>query len=347
MKEIIQICNKYSSFGGVEVVVKEIYEQLGGRVYASEKKVGDELDLDIIRPEKVVEVKGQYAPIDLSYYRRFLHDIKNRTPVIHLPTLLGLIALTLCLVYRRRCVVLQHARGDGFVGFMYFQISKFFYLFDNVEVIVSSKHELKFSRLTGRAKVINFYASFKPNVRQKRKRVSSRKKPALDFLFIGRLVNYKGIIPLIDNVVSLSSEYMVRLHIVGGGPLMQQVLERAEKYPDRLKVYGAISQFKKYRLLTNVDALVVSSVNKGEAFNLTQLEAISVGCPIILKELCSGSQDTAIHSRLVCRYKYRIEEALPQLLAMNEVDISNSLSFYQEKYNKSLSLKKLKEAIYK
>lgn len=344
MKEIIQVCNKYSSYGGVEVVVKEIHKHLGGRVYASEKQViGD--DIDIIRPERVFELRGQFIPLSYKYYKNLLGDIKNHTPLIHLPTLIGLLVLFLCVLNGRRCIVLQHARGDGLIGQLYFQISKFFYKFKNVKVIVSSNHELKFSRLTGRADVINFFCSFKSISVRSRINLANHNKTIVDLLFIGRLVDYKGIIPLIDNITSINSSYALRLHIIGNGPLMTEVLQKQREYPNILKVYGSVSQFKKYRILTRVDALVVSSINRGEAFNLTQLEALSTGCPIILRKLSSGTQDTAKHSKIVYRYSSRIESAIDSLLSINEVDIEESLEFYKQKYSKDQTFRKLIEVI--
>ena len=51
---------------------------------------------------------------------------------------------------------------------------------------------------------------------------------------------------------------------------------------------GEISEEEKYKLLGQHDALIMSSINRAEAYGMTIVEAFSVGVPVIASNVDTG-----------------------------------------------------------
>ncbi len=101
------------------------------------------------------------------------------------------------------------------------------------------------------------------------------------FLTIGRMVPYKGFEFLIDTFKKLPYE----LSIIGDGPLKESLVAQA---PANVKFLGSISENEKFQLFSRHDALIVSSINRAEAFGMTIVEAFSVGLPVLASNIDTG-----------------------------------------------------------
>ena len=117
----------------------------------------------------------------------------------------------------------------------------------------------------------SFKARFSENVRDFQGR----------FISIGRMVPYKGYDFLIDCFNSLPYS----LTLVGSGPLKAQLQKKAGS---NIKFLGEVSEEEKFRLLQSHDALIMSSINRAEAYGMTIVEAFSVGLPVIASNVNSG-----------------------------------------------------------
>ncbi len=98
---------------------------------------------------------------------------------------------------------------------------------------------------------------------------------------IGRLVPYKGYGYLIAAAQYLGSEYQIL--IVGDGPLRENLEEDIRVYGigDKVQLLGYVEDEEMHALLGACDVFVLSSVMKTEAFGIVQIEAMSLGKPVI------------------------------------------------------------------
>jgi len=106
------------------------------------------------------------------------------------------------------------------------------------------------------------------------------------YLFIGRLVPYKGVPVLLQAMTQVSGT----LWIAGRGPLEGELREQAARarLGDRVEFLGKISEEEKFRRLAACDLLVLPSINRAEAFGMVILEAMAMGRPVVASDLPSG-----------------------------------------------------------
>lgn len=108
------------------------------------------------------------------------------------------------------------------------------------------------------------------------------------FISIGRMVPYKGY----EFLIRAFNDLPYELTIVGTGPLESSLKIIAGK---NIKFLGSVSEEKKFELLNDSDALVMSSINRAEAFGMTIVEAFSVGLPVISSKIDTGVSFLARH----------------------------------------------------
>jgi rhamnosyl/mannosyltransferase len=110
---------------------------------------------------------------------------------------------------------------------------------------------------------------------------------SIKFLFIGRLVYYKGCEILIE---AFSGVKNAELCLVGTGPLEQSLKQKVKDLGISEKVVfrGAITDDEMVECIYACDVLVLPSIVKSEAFGLVQLEAMVFQKPVINTKLPSG-----------------------------------------------------------
>jgi rhamnosyl/mannosyltransferase len=101
------------------------------------------------------------------------------------------------------------------------------------------------------------------------------------FVSVGRMVPYKGYEFLVDCFKSLPYE----LTLIGGGPLKKELQESA---PANVHFTGEVSDQEKYEIFSSHDALIMSSINRAEAYGMTIVEAFSGGLPVIASNVDTG-----------------------------------------------------------
>jgi len=100
-------------------------------------------------------------------------------------------------------------------------------------------------------------------------------------LSLGRFVEYKGFGYLVDAVSSLPRDYVL---VMGGeGPLREKIMGMASKngHMGRVMFPGRIPEEELPSWIAACDVFVMSSVQKTEAFGVVQVEAMSIGKPIV------------------------------------------------------------------
>lgn len=108
------------------------------------------------------------------------------------------------------------------------------------------------------------------------------------FLFVGRLVGYKGLPLLCQAVAAVDG---AKLDIVGDGPqraeLKTAIAQSAAR--GRIRLHGEVGADRLRELFSGARALVLPSLDRSETFGLVQLEAMAAGLPVIASRLPTGA----------------------------------------------------------
>jgi glycosyltransferase involved in cell wall biosynthesis len=116
--------------------------------------------------------------------------------------------------------------------------------------------------------------------------------PTLDgpFLFVGRLVPYKGLDVLLEALARVPEAELV---IIGEGPLQSSLTDQAASsgITGRVHFAGPMDQTGVADHLSRARALVLPSVDASETFGLVQLEAMAAGVPVIASDLPTGVRE--------------------------------------------------------
>lgn len=98
---------------------------------------------------------------------------------------------------------------------------------------------------------------------------------------LGRLVGYKGYQYLVEAVKYLPEDYVL---VIGGeGPLLQDLEKRAryDEVSDRIRFIGRVSAEDCSAWYAASDVFALSSIWRTEAFAIVQIEAMSLGKPVV------------------------------------------------------------------
>jgi glycosyltransferase involved in cell wall biosynthesis len=134
--------------------------------------------------------------------------------------------------------------------------------------------------------VIPFGAAVSPSLHS----AAAPDRPAhapFELLFVGRLVERKGVAVLLEAVALLGAESDVRLQVVGEGPLRDRLERRAARLgiAGRVVFHGAVSEEELQQRFSRCDVFLLPAVvdRKGdtEGLGVVLLEAMQHGKPVI------------------------------------------------------------------
>lgn len=113
------------------------------------------------------------------------------------------------------------------------------------------------------------------------------------FLFVGRLVPYKGLDILLD---AMEKAPGTKLDVVGQGPMQPMLDARINQgsLAGRIKIHGICNPEQLVQLMSRARALVLPSLDQSETFGLVQLEAMASGVPVIASNLPSGVSEVGV-----------------------------------------------------
>ena len=112
-------------------------------------------------------------------------------------------------------------------------------------------------------------------------------RTANELIFVGRLVEKKGLRYLLDALASLAEQSPdIILTVVGDGPLRQEMLTYADQLGigNRVKFLGGVRHQELPRLYQRA-ALAVFPFGDQEGFGLVVVEAMGCGCPVIASDV--------------------------------------------------------------
>lgn len=124
-----------------------------------------------------------------------------------------------------------------------------------------------------------------------------------ELLFVGRLVEKKGVHFLLEAMPTVLKKHpTVRLILAGSGPMEEELRQQAQRLhlSDRVTFSGMVSQAKLpelYRAATlAIFPFIVAKSGDQEGFGLVQVEAMGCECPVITGDL-PAIHDIVIHEK--------------------------------------------------
>jgi len=116
-----------------------------------------------------------------------------------------------------------------------------------------------------------------------------------DFIFVGRLVKYKGLVELLRELKNFNGS----LGIIGEGPLEQTVKQEIKKrgLQNKIKLLGYREDGELANIIKSSKALILPSQSRAEAFGLSLIEAMLKSKPVITYELPTGVTEVNIHNK--------------------------------------------------
>ncbi len=157
---------------------------------------------------------------------------------------------------------------------------------------------------------------------------SLKKEKKFTLVYLGVISQDKGIEDALECFSLLKKKRNFQFWVIGRteteryGNKINKLIKKL-KFGKELKLWGYVSQEKKFELLSRAHLLINSSVREG--WGLVNIEANAVGTPVVAYK-SPGLVDSVIDgvSGLLC------EENTPQSLVINVIKISKDESFYKK-----------------
>ncbi len=302
LMKTLQLGKFYPPFhGGMETVLRDLCRGLAKSStnevkvlcaeHASSSSPNSDGSISVIRLKSLITLFSQ--PIMPSYFFR-LKKLLKWADVVHLHAPHPLAELCLLLANPNCPIIITHhsdvVRQKLLAPFHTALVS---ILYNKAKVIVvPTTNHVKTSKLLGRFShkcrcipfALNTDSLIKPEDISTNEVIHSPY-----FLFVGRLVGYKGVDILLKAFTKVNQAF--RLKIVGTGPLEEELknLSKELQLENRVEFLGRVDDSKSFsRYYAETTALVLPSVSSNENFGMVQLEAMYYSKPIIATNLQSG-----------------------------------------------------------
>ena len=287
-EEYAKICaHSLANVGEVHVVCfgetsKTTYEKVEG--------------IDVVRCGRIAEVMSQ--PISFSMIRE-LRRLKPDLIIYNAPNYIG--ALAILLASRASKIMVVH-HSDVFGRKLVRDLAHPFHLAvlkRSSVVIVNSLRNVKtaIDLPATDLPVISIPLGLRESdylidddIRNAANELRGRLKTSFIAGFIGRHVRYKGLNIIVEAIAKTQDIGCV---IVGDGPKRSEAEELAVTLGvrDRIVFLGSVEHREKLIALEAMDAVLLPSVDKAEAFGLVQIEGQLLEKPVIISDLPTGVRD--------------------------------------------------------
>lgn len=297
--------------------------------------------------------------LGVSLIKELLNEFRSISKIIvHLPFLnglLGIIISTLINKIRNKRIpdiyIYHHAipSKNYLSRFVYIFLSKVLFTINKKTTLIASSNSIEninFSKYLHTS--LNIIAIPIPKINgslinEDEKKIFTNLKETFlkpskniyDFVYIGRIAEYKGLINLVRAVPLIKNN--IRIIIAGVGPMSQKIKRIINSFPSKWRskvvfVNRYIEEVEKYQLLKLSDVFIFPSITKSEAYGIMQLEALFMGLPIINTFLGTGVNIIAKESDYVVTFKEKNScKALAK--SINEMEFrlsSDKYSFTRE-----------------
>jgi glycosyltransferase involved in cell wall biosynthesis len=302
MKILYTLKYSYPSKGGTESFIDCLSEEMSQKGFDAETYSCSETktytNIKILKNKVKIFKQATYfflksQPLNILFLS--LRNKIRKSNIIHhnypFPTLELVLLLNRRLLKRSKFIITWHANVKnsrwGFIEKYYDKIiSKLLMycdhivvtspaLFNNSEILQKFKDKVKVIPLSCK-KIFNL------EVTQK----SYPENRFFKLLFVGKIRDYKGIHVAIESIVGLN----VTLTIVGEKMIERDLNEMVESLglKNSVTFINSVSDAQLIELYKSHDLFLFPSVNEAEAFGIVQIEAMSMGMPVINTNLNSG-----------------------------------------------------------
>lgn len=302
----------YPVTGGIERVVQQLAEGLSAdtdtKVLVCRQRGKTVIEnvngVEVTRASSLGTISS--LPLSFSFLRRFRKMSKDRDIVhIHMPFPLGDLA---CLLsgYRGKVILWWHSDIVRQKKLMKLYRPLMNWLLRRADCIITAtqghiegSHYLK--GFEDKCRIIPFGVDRRiEKEAEKWMSDGQRQEPGRDvrFLFVGRLVYYKGCRTMIEAFAEAAKKNGgLRLDLVGAGPLEDELRARAKELglADRICFHTDVDDEELVRYFQRCDVFVLPSLFRSEAFGLVQIEAMAFGKPVINTKLPSGVPYVSLH----------------------------------------------------
>lgn len=172
-----------------------------------------------------------------------------------------------------------------------------------------------------------------------------KKEKNFNILFVGRLIERKGFIYLLNAFDSLAKKYpKLALHVAGGGPLENKFQEQIKEKNIKGKIifHGPIDHDKLLKLYQTAHVSLIPSLNEALG-NVTQ-EAMACGVPVIVTP--TGSAELVKENGFIVRKKNSkdIEISIEKLI--KDPILRNKMAKKSRDLSKAMDWEKVTEKYY-
>jgi rhamnosyl/mannosyltransferase len=293
----------YPVRGGIERVVQQIAEGLQERcettVLVCQQKGPRTFDVvNGVTVHRAASLGVQFStPLSPDFFSQFRRLRKQQDILhIHMPFPLADIAVWL-FGFRGKIVVWWHSDVVRQKKLLFFYKPFMHHLLQRADVIITATHghidgSAFLPRYKKKCVVIPFGVDSvllersAQYLAQQTACESHSENPTF-FLFVGRLVYYKGLPCLLDAMAKVPDAV---LDIIGDGPLELSLRAQAERLGIKNRVHfnANLTDDELARTFAKCDVFVLPSIERSEAFGLVQIEAMAYEKPVINTRLSSG-----------------------------------------------------------
>ena len=187
------------------------------------------------------------------------------------------------LAFLRRCPVVLHVHGGGFIEFFEKECGparKAFvrFLFDRSAqiVVLSQEWRSKIGAITKNANIVPIFNPVQADVLPRQERPDTHA-----LLFLGKIHREKGVFDLLEAVARLRDTVPDIQLLCGGNGDLAEMKKRAEALgiSDCVQFLGWVGEEEKQRLLTSASIYVLPSYYEG--LPMSVLEAMAAGLPVV------------------------------------------------------------------
>lgn len=366
---VLQLSKFYKPYsGGLETVVADISEGISSthEVTVLATDVQKQKKIDKLNNVNVIRSKEWFSFSSVSFTPKYVFNyfkiVKEMDVVhVHLPNPLANISVFLgwFLSYKPKKIVV-HWHSDIIKQKKALKVYKYFqnWLLKKSDIIiVTSSNYLEHSeQLIGfkhKCKVIpigvdNIEKNVKNDLVDKIRRKYLKNQGDILIFSLGRHIYYKGFEYLLEAMINLDN---IKLIIGGSGPDTKKYKIYLDRHNlnDKVSFIGRIDADDLPSFYSAADIFCFPSTEKSEAFGVVQLEAMSVGTPVISTNII-GSGVSWVNkdnvSGIICEPKcsMSLEKALSLLI--NNSSLRKKLSYgAKERYLSNFTIDKMNKEI--
>lgn len=283
--KVLQLGKFYPILGGVEKVMWELTEGLGGAGIDCDMLCAGKTSqiIPINERARCICVKAIFkaaatmiSPAMITYLRR--HCAEYDVIHIHHPDPMAALALRLC-GYKGKVVFHWHSDilKQRILLKFYLPLQNWVVNRANTIVGTSPVYVQESPYLQGVQDKLTYLPIGVDPVPE----VKTELGEYITVFSLGRLVGYKGYKYLVEAAKYLPDNY--RIVIGGEGPLKQELQKqiKAEGLETKVSLLGRVPQEKLPELFASCSVFCLSSIWKTEAFGIVQIEAMSCGKPVV------------------------------------------------------------------